>query len=198
MEEERTIVTSETTAGTAPGSGEQKWARQETEHFQQEIIKKGESLLSEQKGSVANLLNGIANALDKSVPHFEEEGQPNSARYTRKVAESIHGFARDLRERDVESLRRQVTDLARRQPALIAGGAVALGFMASRFLRSSSKHTEQEYREGSESRQWEESLVMGREAGFRAGSSSSSSILTEQEFREKELREKEKKEEFPI
>jgi polyhydroxyalkanoate synthesis regulator phasin len=186
MAEDRSIGTSETTAGAAPGAGEKKWSRQEAEHLQEELLKKGESLLNEQKGTVAEVLNGIANALDKSAPHFEEEGQPNTARYTRQAAENLHGLARDLNERDMESLGRQVTDLARRQPGLIAGGAVALGFLASRFFRSSAEHSEQEYPGDTEFREREETLIVGTETGFRAGSTTSSPIITEREFKEEE------------
>jgi polyhydroxyalkanoate synthesis regulator phasin len=186
MEEERITGTSDPTAGPAVRSGDKKWSSEEAAHFQEELLKKGESLLSEQKGAVAEVLNGIANALDKSAPNFEEEGQPNTARYTRQAAENIHRFARDLRERDMESLRRQVTDLARRQPGLIAGGAVALGFLASRFFKSSAEHTEQEYRRDTGTREGGETLIVGTETGFRSGSTTSSPIITEKEFKEKE------------
>lgn len=186
MAEERNIGTGETISGAPLGTGDKKWSRQEAERFQEELLKKGESLLSEQKGTVAEVLNGIANALDKSAPHFEEEGQPNTARYTRQAAENIHRFARDLRERDIESLRLQVADLARRQPGLVAGGAVALGFLASRFFRSSEEHAEHEYGGDMGPREREETLIVGTETGFRAGSTSSSPIITEKEFKEKE------------
>ena len=186
MAEDRIIGTSGSTTGSAPRAGEKKtWSSQEAEHLREELQRKGESLLSEQKGSLAEILNGIANALDKSAPHFDEEGQPNTSRYTREAAENLHRFARDLRERDIESLKRQVTDLARQQPALIAGGAVALGFLASRFFKSSAEHTEHEYRGDSGSREHEESLIVGTEAGFR-GTTPSSPILTEKEFKERE------------
>jgi len=187
MAEDRIIGTSGKTTGSAEGIGEQKaWSRQEAEHLREELQRKGESLLSDQKGSLAEILNGIANALDKSAPHFDEEGQPNTARYTRQAADSLHGFARDLRERDIETLKVQVSDLARQQPALLAGGAVALGFLASRFFKSSAEHTEQKYRGDGAPRSPEETLIVGSETGFSAGSSPSSPIITEKEYKVKE------------
>jgi hypothetical protein len=58
--------------------------------------------------------------------------------YTEKAAELVEGFSGYLREKNVDQLLGEVERFARRQAALFVGGAFALGFLASRFLKSSS------------------------------------------------------------
>ncbi|MEZ4601094.1 MAG: hypothetical protein R2940_14995 [Syntrophotaleaceae bacterium] len=163
MADDRNLGTGETSVGV-PRTGERKPVRQEAQQFQEDLRRKGESLLSEQKGSVAKFLQGIANAIEKTAKNLEEEGQSNTARYTRQAAKGIQDFAHDLRERDLDGLRRQVVDLARRQPALVAGGAVALGFLAARFFKSSAENTEPGYAEKMEVR--EEMVTSQRKSAF--------------------------------
>jgi hypothetical protein len=45
-----------------------------------------------------------------------------------------------MHEKGVEELFGMISDLARRQPAAFIGGAALLGFIASRFARSSARH----------------------------------------------------------
>jgi hypothetical protein len=55
-----------------------------------------------------------------------------------QVADRAESFGSYLRDADGERLLRDVEDVARRQPWLIAAGGLALGFAASRFLKASS------------------------------------------------------------
>src|SRR3546814_8495932 len=57
--------------------------------------------------------------------------------YADQAARGREGFAQTLREKDLDGLVEDVGDFARRQPALFLGGAVALGFAMSRFLKTS-------------------------------------------------------------
>jgi hypothetical protein len=161
MAEERRIETSETSLGASPRTGDGRWSRQEAQHIQEELLKKGESFLGNRKTSFAEVLRGIANVLEKSAGHFEEETQPNSARYAREAAKRVHGFARDLRDRDIETLKSQIADLVKRQPALIVAGAAVAGFLVTRYLKSTADYPEQEY---SESRQGEQEETLFTES----------------------------------
>ena len=55
-----------------------------------------------------------------------------------QVADRAESFGSYLRDADGERLLRDVEDVARRQPWLVAAGGLALGFAASRFLKASS------------------------------------------------------------
>src|SRR5215218_1267000 len=66
------------------------------------------------------------------------QGKDTPARMAEQVADRAESFGSYLRDADGERLLRDVEDVARRQPWLIAAGGLALGFAASRFLKASS------------------------------------------------------------
>lgn len=63
--------------------------------------------------------------------------------YVHDMAQSLSGVAGDLRTRSGDELLQDVSRMARRNPALFLGGAVAIGFGLSRFARASRKHDRQ-------------------------------------------------------
>jgi hypothetical protein len=66
------------------------------------------------------------------------QGKDTPARVAEQVADRAESFGSYLRDADGERLLRDVENVARRQPWLIAAGGLALGFAASRFLKASS------------------------------------------------------------
>jgi hypothetical protein len=61
-----------------------------------------------------------------------------AAGYIKDVAKQLDTMASALRERSVDDMLGDVTDFARKQPALFFAGAVAAGFALSRFAKSSA------------------------------------------------------------
>jgi hypothetical protein len=61
------------------------------------------------------------------------------AEYAEKASDQVERFSGYLRETDVDEIIDEVRGVARRRPALFLGGAAALGFLATRFLKSSSQ-----------------------------------------------------------
>jgi hypothetical protein len=66
------------------------------------------------------------------------QGKDTPARVAEQVADRAESFGTYLRDADGERLLRDVEDVARRQPWLVAASGLALGFAASRFLKASS------------------------------------------------------------
>ena len=64
-----------------------------------------------------------------------EHDQKLAGEYAQKAAVRVEHAADYLRERNVDEVVRDVQDFARREPALVLGGAFALGFLAARFLK---------------------------------------------------------------
>jgi hypothetical protein len=60
------------------------------------------------------------------------------ADYIDTAASQVEQFATMLRDQDFEQLMTTTAQFARRQPALFLGAAFALGFAATRFIKSSS------------------------------------------------------------
>jgi ElaB/YqjD/DUF883 family membrane-anchored ribosome-binding protein len=85
----------------------------------------------EQVHSTANDVRSVAEELRR-------QGKETPARLAEQVADRVDSFGSYLRNADGERMLGDVERYARRQPWAVAAGAVALGFVASRFLKASS------------------------------------------------------------
>jgi hypothetical protein len=97
------------------------------------------SALDRQKAEAASQLDGLAQAFRSTAENLESQHYGPIARYAGLAAENLGGIAEALNEQDLASLLSSGRRLARRQPALFVGGAVALGFGLIRFLKSSGE-----------------------------------------------------------
>jgi hypothetical protein len=70
---------------------------------------------------------------------LRKQGQDSVAQYADKAADQVERFSGYLRETDVDEIMEEVRGFARRRPALFLGGAATLGFLGTRFLKSSSQ-----------------------------------------------------------
>jgi hypothetical protein len=61
-----------------------------------------------------------------------------AADYSETAAQKLRSAADYFNSHDVETMYRDVEGLTRRNPAVFVGGAFALGFLAARFLKSTS------------------------------------------------------------
>ncbi|HEX8930415.1 MAG TPA: hypothetical protein VGA45_15975 [Actinomycetota bacterium] len=85
----------------------------------------------EQVHSTANDVRGVAEELRR-------QGKETPARLAEQVADRVDSLGGYLRNADGERMLGDVERYARKQPWAVAAGAVALGFVASRFLKASS------------------------------------------------------------
>jgi hypothetical protein len=85
----------------------------------------------EQVHSTANDVRSVADELRR-------QGKETPARLAEQVADRVDSLGSYLRKADGERMLGDVERYARRQPWAVAAGAVALGFVASRFLKASS------------------------------------------------------------
>lgn len=99
--------------------------------------------LAEQQQSAASSLGSFAQALRKSAQEMQGDGQQaGAARIAQTAADGLERFSGTLRNKDLDSMLRDAESLARRQPVLFFGAAVAAGFLAVRFLKSSDPGAE--------------------------------------------------------
>ncbi|HEX5828912.1 MAG TPA: hypothetical protein VFY23_15415 [Candidatus Limnocylindrales bacterium] len=103
----------------------------------------------------ADVLGQVSRAIRQSGEQLREE-QPQIATFADTAAQQVDKVGDFLRQTDFPGLVREAEGFARRQPAVFLGGAMALGILASRFLKASPQGGSQYG--GSE---------MGR--GFRSG-----------------------------
>lgn len=74
------------------------------------------------------------NAADAAADEFDADSL--QARAAQQVADQVEGLAERLRGTDLNQITRDVSDFARKNPALFIGGAALLGFAATRFLKA--------------------------------------------------------------
>jgi len=94
-----------------------------------------------QKDRAAESLDSITSALLTMADTMNEQQHPMLGQCTSSAAELVDGVTGYLKARDVDEIIHDVEGYARRNPAVFLGTAFALGFMAARFLKSSSGAT---------------------------------------------------------
>ncbi len=98
------------------------------------------SQLGSQKHQASQrLVPPVQSALRETAHQLRSQGQGPMAEYAEKASDQVERFSGYLRETDVDEIIDEVRGVARRRPALFLGGAAALGFLATRFLKSSSQ-----------------------------------------------------------
>ena len=89
-----------------------------------------------QLGRGADMLDQVSRAIRQSGEQLRGE-QPQIASFADTAAQQVDRAGQYLRQTDFQGLVRGAEDFARRQPAVFLGGALALGLVASRFLKAS-------------------------------------------------------------
>lgn len=106
-----------------------------------------EQAFTAQKKSITGQIEGYANALRQTASTLDEQDQRTVAVYTRQAADGLDNIAHSLDARDPGDLVDDVQRLAHERPAAFIGGAAALGFVLSRFLKSSAERQQRRQRE---------------------------------------------------
>jgi hypothetical protein len=114
--------------------------RQQVRQTADEARETAKSALENQKGEAAHTLHSVADALRESSGHLRGDHHETVAHYTEELAAQVERFSQDLRQKDLDQLLRDAENFARRRPEIVLGGAVALGFLAARFLKSHSPY----------------------------------------------------------
>jgi hypothetical protein len=96
------------------------------------------SKFSEQQQAAAGSLGDFAGALRKSAEELRGGQHQSAARFAQTAANSLEQLSSALRNRDLDGMLREAESFARRQPAVFFGAAALAGFLAVRFLKSSS------------------------------------------------------------
>lgn len=105
----------------------------------QQAKERASSSLGESKGQFADQISTVAGALRRTSEHLRSENQSRIAGLTETVARQADQVANYLRNKDAAAMKNDLENLARRQPALMLGGALVLGLIGARFLKSSAR-----------------------------------------------------------
>lgn len=106
---------------------------------------KATSSLGDSRRQAADQIGGIATAFHSASDHFRGDNQERLAGLADSLAGQVEQVSNYLRDADLDRMVRDVETLARRQPALIFGAALALGLIGARFLKSSDSNRSRRY-----------------------------------------------------
>lgn len=85
----------------------------------------------------------FAGVFRNAAKQIDDTKSPTTARVAQQAADSLERISGNLRNKDLDSVVREVEGFARAQPALFVGAAVMAGFLAIRFLKSSNSNQSQ-------------------------------------------------------
>jgi ElaB/YqjD/DUF883 family membrane-anchored ribosome-binding protein len=96
------------------------------------------SQVDQRSTDAGHRVSGVASDVRSVSESLREQGKDQPAKLAEQAADRVERLGSYLKESDADRILDDVEDFGRRQPwAMIAGG-VALGLVASRFLKASS------------------------------------------------------------
>jgi hypothetical protein len=99
-----------------------------------------ESRFSTGKTRATQTLGSVAQTLKSSGQQLRDQQQGVIGKYADQAANKIEEMSHYLENASLRDVAGRVEDFARREPTLFIGGAVALGFLSARFLKSSHRN----------------------------------------------------------
>jgi ElaB/YqjD/DUF883 family membrane-anchored ribosome-binding protein len=121
--------------------------RKSHERARQAKAKAGEAF-DENKQRAVGQLGSVSNALRSTASRLHEEEQHQIEDLLDRAADGLDRARTLLQTKDLNELIGDTEKVARRHPGAFIGGAVALGFVAARFLKSSQQRSFEGNRSG--------------------------------------------------
>lgn len=125
-------------AGQSTAQQAQQKVQEKAEEVRGGISSRVREQVDTRSTQVGEQITSVADAMRRTGQSLREEGNDAPAKVSDAVAERADRVGSYLREADADAILRDVENLARRQPWLFAAGGLALGLVASRFLKASS------------------------------------------------------------
>lgn len=114
---------------------------QSAEQVTDQVKDTARSQLSQRKDQVADSVEGVAQALRKTSDQLRDNDSGPFGNYVSRAADALTDVSQHLRENDLNELLHEAENFGLREPAILLGGAFALGIIAARFLKSSAQRT---------------------------------------------------------
>jgi hypothetical protein len=96
------------------------------------------SQVDQRSTDAGDRVGGLASDVRAVGESLREQGKDQPAKLAEQAADRAERLGSYLRESDADRILGDVEDFGRRQPWAVIAGGVALGFVASRFLKASS------------------------------------------------------------
>jgi hypothetical protein len=99
---------------------------------------KARSTLSDQQQAAAAGIGDLADALHSAAGDLNRKDRQTVSHLAEEAANGLERLSQTLRGKDLGTMVHDAEAFARREPALFLGAAVVAGFLAVRFLKSTS------------------------------------------------------------
>lgn len=132
-----TATTGSATTSSAPASQVADQVKQSTSDVTEQAKQTATSQMAVRKDQAAQGLRAVSSSMRQMGDNLRHDDQTSSyAQYVDQAANQVERFSGYLQQHDAREIMTDAEDWARRNPALVLGGAFALGLLASRFLKS--------------------------------------------------------------
>jgi len=119
-------------------------AQEKVGEMTDKVKEQATSQISSQKDRAAEGLGNVADAIRQTGEQLRKNDQVAPvAQYTDQLAQGVEMVSNYLQSKSLSEIVGEVERFARREPALFLGGALTIGLLAGRFLRSSSSSSMQ-------------------------------------------------------
>lgn len=122
-----------------PAGEVREWAAENAAELARQARERGRRFVEQQSHSAADGARDVADALRGTGEDLSRRGRPELAEYLNQAADGLSRLSDRLARGDVDAMLQEASETARRHPAALFGGAIAAGFLVSRFLKSSEQ-----------------------------------------------------------
>jgi gas vesicle protein len=129
------------TAGSRSSTDQAKEkAREQAQHAAHQAKDTLRTQVDQRSTEAADKVHGVASDVRSVGEQLREQGKDQPARLADQAADRAERLGDYLRQSDADRILRDVEDFGRRRPWAVIAGGVALGIVASRFLKASSRN----------------------------------------------------------
>ena len=124
----------------AGSDGREDGVRSRAVRLKEQALDKVSTRLDSQKSRATETLDSVAQALLVASQQLQDGDQNSVGPYVERLAHQVERVSGFVQDTNVEEVMDDIGQFARRHPGLFVGGALMLGFMGARFLKSSERN----------------------------------------------------------
>ena len=131
---------SETTSDAkAKAEDVKEQAQEKARDFKQEARGRATEQVDQRSTQAGDQVSTVAGDVRSVGEELRRQGKEGPARLADQAADRADRLGSYLQDSDADRILRDLEDFGRRQPWAVVAGGLALGFLASRFLKASSR-----------------------------------------------------------
>ncbi len=131
-----TASESKTEKAKAAASDVKSSAKEQALGLKDKALSSARTAAADGKSKAVEKVGGFSKAIEASASKLDEDVGQTYGDFARSAAKSIDGIAAQIDAKDIDELLEDAKEFVRKSPAIAIGIAAALGFAASRVVKS--------------------------------------------------------------